>query len=73
MRDYLDGGGRFTPADIVGVHILSLLLSSRVAHDRATDNYTHHKQGKTGRLVRKVLVGTVHDLDRELLNQSPCE
>ena len=29
-------------ADIVGVHTLSLLLSSRVAHDHATDNYTEH-------------------------------
>ena len=34
-----DGGGRFTPADIVSVHTLSLLASSRVAHDHATDNY----------------------------------
>ena len=39
----LDGGGRFIPADIVGVHTLSLLLSSHVAHDRATeDKHTHH-------------------------------
>ena len=37
----LDGGGRFIPADIVGVHTLSLLFSSQVAHDRATeDNQT---------------------------------
>ena len=49
MRDGLDGGGQFIPADIVGVHTLSLLLSSRVAHDRATeDNYTQHNtQTKT--------------------------
>ena len=41
MRDGLDGGGRIIPADIVGVHTLSLLASSRVAHDHATeDNYT---------------------------------
>ena len=39
MRDGLDGGGRFIPADIVGVHTLSLLASFRVAHDHATDNY----------------------------------
>ena len=39
MRDGLDGGGRFIPADIVGVHTLSLLASSRVAHNHATDNY----------------------------------
>ena len=31
----LDGGGRFSPAGIVGVHTLSLLLSSQAAHDRA--------------------------------------
>ena len=42
MRDGLDGGRLFIPADIVGVHTLFLLLSSRVAHDRATDNYTQH-------------------------------
>ena len=36
-----DGGGRFVPAGIVGLHTLSLLLSSRVAHDCATeDNHT---------------------------------
>ena len=42
MRDGLDGGGRFIPDNIVDVHALSLLVSSRVAHDRATDNYTQH-------------------------------
>ena len=37
-----DGGGRFTSAGIVGLHTLSLLLSSLVAHDRATeDNHKH--------------------------------
>ena len=37
-----DRGGRFIPADIVGVHTLSLLPSSRAAHGRATeDNHTH--------------------------------
>ena len=36
-----DGTGRFIPAYIVGVLTLSLLLSSQVAHDRATeDNHT---------------------------------
>ena len=36
-----DGGGRFIPAGIVVLHTLSLLLSSLVAHDRATeDNHT---------------------------------
>ena len=42
MRDGLDGGGRFIPADVFDVHTLSLLLSSRIAHDRATGNYTQH-------------------------------
>ena len=46
MQDGLDGGGRFIPADIVGVHTLSLLASSRVAHDRATDNYTQRNTSK---------------------------
>ena len=32
---FLDGGGRFSPAGIVDVHTLSLLLSSQAAHDRA--------------------------------------
>ena len=33
----LDGGGRFSPASIVGVHTLSLLLSPQAAHDRAAE------------------------------------
>ena len=38
----LDGGGQCTPAGIDGFYILSLLLASRIAHDRATeDNHTH--------------------------------
>ena len=42
-----DGRGRYIPAGIVGLHTLSLLLASLVAHDRATeDNHTHH----TGRV-----------------------
>ena len=43
-----DGGGRFIPAGIiVGLHTLSLLLASLVAHDGATeDNHTRH----TGRV-----------------------
>ena len=47
MRDGLDGGGRFIPADIVGVHTLSLLASSRVAHDHATEHIcTQHDTRK---------------------------
>ena len=30
------------PDDIVGVHTVSLIASSWVAHDHATDNYTQH-------------------------------
>ena len=33
----LDGGGQFNPAGMFGVHVLSLLLSSQAAHDRATE------------------------------------
>ena len=36
----LDGGERFSPAGIVGVHTLSLLLLSQAAHDRAAGNAT---------------------------------
>ena len=41
----LDGGGHFILAGIFGLHTLSLLLSSRAAHDGATDNTrdTHKK------------------------------
>ena len=40
----LDGSRHFIPAGIVGVHTLSLLLSSQAAHDRATvDSHTHNK------------------------------
>ena len=35
----LDGGGRFNPADIIGVHALSLLLSSQAAHDRVAVDF----------------------------------
>ena len=43
----LDGGGRFSPVSIFGLHTLCLLLASLLAHDRATeDNHTHH----TGRV-----------------------
>ena len=48
IRHGLDGDGRFIPADIVCVHTLSLLLSSRVAHDRATeDNHTQQTESLT--------------------------
>ena len=38
----LDGGDHFILAGIFGLHTLSLLLASLVAHDRTTeDNHTH--------------------------------
>ena len=38
----LDGGGSFSPAGIVGIHTLYLLLSSQVAHDRAAEVTREH-------------------------------
>ena len=69
-----DGGGRFIPAGIVGLHTLSLLLAFLVAHDRATeDNHTHH----TGRVsytnIKEgtLLVGTVHKPRQGGINSVP--
>ena len=42
----LDGGGHFIPAGIFGVHTLSLLLTSLVAHDRAKEDTHKHHTGK---------------------------
>ena len=39
MLDGLRWGGWFIPGYIVGVHTLTLLESSRVAHDHATNNH----------------------------------
>ena len=48
----LDGGRHFSPAGIVGVHTLSLLLLSRAAHVRATvDSHIQNKR-QTRRLTR---------------------
>ena len=38
----LDGGGHFIPAGKFGLHTLSLLLASRAAHDRATEDTRTH-------------------------------
>ena len=75
MRDGLRRGGRFIPDGIVGVHKLSLLASSRVAHDRATEDNRTQESKKESRTEpgTELLVGTVNDLDREVLNSSPCE
>ena len=44
----LDGGGRFSPAPIFGLHTLSLLLSSQAAHDHAAGNTRDtHNRGHT--------------------------
>ena len=78
-----DGSGRFIPAGTVGLHMLSLLLASLVAHDRATeDNHTHH----TGRVsytnTKEVTLPNTTEhypwvqyivLDGEVLTPSPCE
>ena len=54
MRDGLRWGRGFIPAYIVGVHTLSLLLTSRVAHDRATeDNYTQ-QEVRREKYIRKL-------------------
>ena len=49
----LDGGGRFSPAGIDGLHTSSLLLASQAAHDRATvDSHTRNKTHDKRRLTR---------------------
>ena len=78
MRDGLRWGGRFILDDIVGVHILSLLASSRVAHDHATDIY-YPDQHNTQHTIHNTLRSPTYsgsksgsNLDRGLLNPSPC-
>ena len=60
----LDGGGHFIPAGIFGLHTLSLLLASLVAHDRATEDthtYTGEEHQSTNIIDTCTLnVGTVH-------------
>ena len=77
-----DGGGRFIPAGIVGLHTFYLLLVSLVAHDRATeDNDTHHtgrvsytniKEGTPYKTINYSWVQYIR-LDREVLTPPPCE
>ena len=44
----LDGSGHFIPAGVFGLHALSLLLTSLVAHDLATeDTHKHHTGNNT--------------------------
>ena len=74
-----DGGGRFIPAGIVGLHTsLSLLLASGVAHDRATeDKHTNHTGWEHYRRRPKLytifvlIVGTVHKPKQGGINSFP--
>ena len=71
----LDGGGYFIPADIFGLHALSLLLLSFVAHGRATED-THSHTGKEHQSTNtkdtlQVNVGTVHKPRQGGINSVP--
>ena len=74
-----DGGGRFIPAGIVGLHTLSSLLASLVTNDRATeDNHTTRKDPETNTNEHRTLpntntliVGTVHKLRQGGINSVP--
>ena len=67
----LDGGGRFSPAGIFGVHTLSLLLSSQAAHKRATvDSHTHALE-RTIALVDQYTRKSRYS-DRGMLRRSRC-
>ena len=79
-----DGGGRFIPAGIiVGLHTLSLLLASLVAHGRATEeNHTArrepgtntHEHNRTQPNTTKHYSWVQYIiLDREVLTPSPYE
>ena len=68
-----DGGGQFIPAGIVGLHTLSLLLASLVAHDRATeDNHTTRREPRTNTNEHYWWVQYI-SRDRGVLTPSPCE
>ena len=74
----LDGGGRFNPAGIDGLHTLSLLSASLVPHDRATED-THTHTGKehkytwtnTRTCTLTLNVGTVHKSRQGGINSVP--
>ena len=69
-----DGGGRFIPASMVGLHTLSLLLASLVAHDRATEyNHTTKREPGTNNNEhnRILLVGTIHKPRQGSINSVP--
>ena len=68
-----DGGGRFIPAAIVGLHLLSLLLASLVAHDHATENnYTTKRESGMNTNEHYSWVQYIC-LDRRVLTPSSCE
>ena len=76
MRDGLRWGGRFIPGDVVGVHTLSLLTSSWVAHDRTTEHNHTHRQGLLYTLSNTLAYSGSEsgcNLDRGVLNPSPRE
>ena len=54
-----DGGRRFIPAYIVGVHTLSLILSSQITNDRVTED-NHTQETNQERTRNEQVVGTVH-------------
>ena len=75
----LGGCGYFISAGIFGLHTLSLLLTSLVAHDRATeDNHTYIQERNTSPPIQEALdnifvinVGTVHKPGQGGINSVP--
>ena len=65
----LDGGGHFIPG-IFGLRTLYLLLTSLVAHDRATED-THSHTGKEHKSINTINVGTVHKPRQGSINSVP--
>ena len=65
----LDRGGHFIPGGIFGVHALSLLLLSLVAHDRTKEDARTH----TGKEHKYIIinVGTVHKPRQGGINSVP--
>ena len=69
----LDGGGHFIPTGIFGLHTLSLLLASLVAHDRAKEDTRTHR-GKDHQSTNTIIyynVGTVHKPRQRGINSVP--
>ena len=68
----LDGGGHFIPAGIFGVHALSLLLTSLVAHDRAKeDTHKHHTGKEYKNIIISINVGKVYKPRQGGINPVP--